>query len=141
MCLLTRQDKPIILREDKLVWKILTDNNDRANSIWCIYQYILGEINQTEIDLSIDVNAFDEPQRIKYLNEDYKLLDGVKSIGSGFHSFTNIEECNRSFNRFTKYSSLPYKIYECIIPAGSEYYEDETYLCVSNNIIIKNKIS
>ena len=140
MCLLTRQDKPIILREDKLVWKILIDNNDRANSIWCVYQYILGEINQTEIDLSIGVNAFDKPQRVKYLNEDYKLLDGVKSIGSGFHSFTNIEECNRSFNEFTRYSSLPYKIYECIIPAGSEYYEDETYLCVSNKIIIRNKI-
>lgn len=133
MCLLTYQKKPIILSEDKIVYKILCGET----SPYANFEYEFDKLYSTEIKKTSDATPYDYEQRLLYKGNNDKLKDGVISIKEGFHSFTNIEYAKTIIRRH----NISYmNIHECIIPTGSEYYEDETHLCVSNNIIIKNKI-
>lgn len=137
MCLLTYQKEPIILGEDKTVYKILGGRT----SPYANFEYKFDKLYSTEIKKTSDPTPYDKEQRLFYVDRNSyrrtKLKDGVVSIGEGFHSFTNIEYAKTIIRR---YDICYMSIHECMIPAGSEYYEDETYLCVSNKIIIKNKI-
>lgn len=79
--------------------------------------------------------------------------EGLYAITQGFHSY-NPKKCTyeRCFNEVDKnYSKVQSKtigklidkyfgdtsVFECIIPKGSEYYENEDGEIVSNQIIIK----
>ncbi len=55
------------------------------------------------------------------------------SYAQGFHSAL-------SKKRFKELAYCNSSIYKCVIPKGSEYYENLSGLIVSNQIIIKNKI-
>ena len=134
MCLLTYQKQPIILSEDKIVYKVL----DNGKAPYTHFKYELNKLYNTHIMKSDSSVPYDDEQRLFYKKDNGKLKDGVISIREGFHSFTNKEYIHTITQR---YGINTWDIHECIIPAGSEYYEDETHLCVSNKIIIKDKIS
>ena len=134
MCLLTYQKQPIILSEDKIVYKVL----DNGEAPYTHFKYELNKLYNTYIMKSDSSTPYDDEQRLFYKKDNGKLKDGVTSIEEGFHSFTNKEYTHTIIQR---YDITSCDIHECIIPAGSEYYEDETHLCVSNNIVIKDKIS
>ena len=141
MCLLTYQKEPKILTEDLVVYKIL-ERDFRAYTfkhfvykVKKLYKTVITkiEINSYEDDFlfcdDLDQNYY-EPL-IKDLN--YKEGEMV-AIQKGFHSAKSVERVKQ-----ISFYSNPFVV-KCIIPAGSEYYEDETGLCVSNQIIIVEKV-
>jgi hypothetical protein len=129
MCLLTRQKKPIILKKDKIVYKVLRNN---MTAIYQDFSYSFNKLYKTNIRESSDDSAFDELSHDKYKSSVYLLKPGIISIGEGFHAFTSIERIEKSVNY--------HPIFKCTFPAGSEYYRDVTGLCVSNQIIINELI-
>lgn len=144
MCLLTKQQSPTILTEDKIVWKAF-QKAEQGSPVYSIYhpvQYILNKLYITDIEVTDEPTAFSDRQLMLYtrdvgLYDDEKriLKEGVISIADGFHSFYDKDVALGHY-----YYSLFHFVYECVIPAGSEYYEDETGLCVSNQIIVKDRV-
>ena len=137
MCLLTYQKEPIILKEDKVVWKVMEEEIAGKILTWFNnFYYTLNKLCKQPINIGDTVQAFDDPQCEMYIDridlETYILKENVISIDKGFHAFTD-----KVLAR--KYATYKF-LYKCIIPAGSEYYEDETGLCVSNQIIIVEKV-
>jgi hypothetical protein len=140
MCLITRQKEAIILSEDKIVYKVLTGD---MTSTFFGYTYELNLLNECKIRREKTYRgAFDNIAANKYRlkDVDWSMEDPVEdekltAISSGFHAFiTKDRAIGYMGNRSDKI------LYECTIPAGSEYYEDETGLCVSNKIIINKLI-
>ena len=141
MCLLTYQKEPIILKEDKVVWKVMRkQTSEGIPSYFNRFYYTLNTLYKEKINICNTVEAFDDAQCRKYVESvairTYILKKGVISIDKGLHSFTD-----KNLARYYAPSGSSYKsLYKAIIPAGSEYYEDETGLCVSNQIIIVEKV-
>lgn len=130
MCLLTRQKKPIILKEDKIVYKLLRGD---MTAIYQNFSYSFDKVYKTDIFIGSDNSAFDDIAMKRYRVNAYgNLKPNVISIAKGFHAFTSIARIKKSY--------VCHKIYKCTIPAGSEYYKDTTGLCVSNQIIINELI-
>ena len=134
MCLLTYQKEPIILKEDKVVWKLLEEDLSASHTD---FQYTLGVLNKQAIKFSTDMIRFDKEQVI-YQDIYGRPLPNVVSIGEGLHSFYSEEYIDLILARHAVYQD--WCKFKAIIPAGSEYYEDETGLCVSNQIIIVEKV-
>lgn len=134
MCLLTYQKEPIILKEDKVVWKILKKNLRSQHEN---FKYILEKLYKTEIVFTDSVYIYDDEQEI-YRAAFRVRKPGVVSISEGFHSFYSEGYIDIILARHVEY--LGWCKFKAIIPAGSEYYEDETGLCVSNQIIIVEKV-
>lgn len=134
MCLLTYQKEPIILKEDKVVWKLLKEDLSASHTD---FKYTLGVLNKQAIKFTTATIRFDDEQ-IMYQDESGKLLPNVVSIGEGFHSFYSEEYIDLILARYT--TCRNWCKFKAIIPAGSEYYEDETGLCVSDQIIIVEKV-
>lgn len=141
MCLLTYQKEPIILKEDKVVWKVMKEEIAGKILTWFNnFYYTLNKLCKQPINIGDTVQAFDDPQYEMYIDEidhkTYILKENVISIDKGFHAFTD----KRLARKYAPIGSTYKFLYKCIIPAGSEYYEDETGLCVSNQIIIVEKV-
>ena len=132
MCLLTYQKEPIILKEDKVVWKILRKNLVSQHEG---FKYILRKLYKTKIVFTDSAAIYDDEQEVYWVAPGVRKPD-VVSISEGFHSFYSEKYTDIILDR----SHLQYYKYKCTIPAGSEYYEDETGLCASNQIIIVKKV-
>lgn len=139
MCLITKQKEPFIADKDITVYKMLDENSsDSAYSPYQSYHYKLNELYQTIIEEDEYICCFDNVDQTE-IEIDYPhwMFDrvfkeyGLKAFGSGFHSTFKTE-------RLDKYKTT---IFECVIPKGSEYYIGFTDLVISNQIIIKRKIS
>lgn len=144
MCLVTNQLEPKIATEDIIVYKKMNEHKD-SGTIWSYhqdFQYELGKLYKTEIKESEDISVLDYEAKRDYENF-YKgfnsnfgeniIDDTLKCFGEGFHSYKRKE---RGDIRFWSKAFL----YECIIPKGSEYYEDCSNLLVSNQLIIVKKV-
>jgi hypothetical protein len=140
MCLVTEQLEPIILEEDKIVYKavelIITPSPDEyVMSAYQRFRYKLGKLYSAVIahepkSEKIYVRYYSDEQEIYYERKPSKTL---VTISTGFHGFINLETAEYYLEEGLEV------IVECTYPKGSEYYEDATGLCVSNQIII-NKI-
>ena len=142
MCLITTQKIPFIADKDIVCYKALSEV---GGLLWAIHRdsfsYNLGVLYETKI-----LKAAEYDRRFVFDVEDNKALErdglsvqdrisrmdelGYVSYGPGFHSAQEPE-------RFVK--NDPNDIYECIIPAGSEYYVNPSGLMVSNKIKIVKK--
>ena len=141
MCLLTYQKEPKILTEDLVVYKIL-ERDFRAYT-FKHFVYKVKKLYKTVIT-KIEINSYEDDflfcddldqNYYKPLIKDLNYKEGeIVAIQEGFHSAKSVERVKQ----ISVYSD-PF-IVKCIIPAGSEYYEDETGLCVSNQIIIVEKV-
>lgn len=155
MCLLTQWQEPNVALEDIITFKLLKppmiirdhSNNDslfnyyRAAS-YVLFEYEFGKLYETKIQESIEDCLFDsqanaEADRILGSSWQYSLLKKKKwkLIGPGFHSAYNPDRLITWGARNT------YTICQCVIPAGSLYYEDlEGLLLVSNQIIVQKDL-
>ena len=157
MCLITSQKKALIAEYDLTVYKWLNVDrySDGSVSYSAPYQktdYILNELYTTEIadvEGNWDKCAFDNIDS-KALDKLYKDSEGrdnwnpswysgdepadVRYIGSGFHACLTLERAKSIEFMSNK------RIFECTVPAGSEYYLNPSNLIVSNNIIIHKEI-
>ena len=158
MCLITSQKQALIAEHDFTVYKWLRVDrySDGSVSYSAPYQkteYILNELYTTEIgdvESNWDKCAFDSADK-KALDNLYKDSEGrdnwnpswysgdepadVRYIGSGFHACFTLERA-----KATESIRTDKRIFECTIPAGSEYYLNPSNLIVSNNIIIHKEI-
>ena len=164
MCLVTAQKEAMIAEQDITVYKLLKvreynkDNESPRIDYYAPYwdfHYNLGELYKTTIeeipeDHYGDKCAFDESDRL-VLDDLFKDSDGranwspsrysgkepatdVKYFGAGYHACTTVERLTADYYGETK-------IFECTIPAGSEYYLNPSGLIVSNQIIINKQIN
>ena len=139
MCLITTQSVPTILKKDKIVYKLLCD--DYRSKFYKDYLYVPRILNTTEIKIAQDGDkwAFDKISSNHYFDNDneYNFQD-LRFYGQGFHSINSLE---RYFNYIKNHPQSNDKILvKCIIPKGSEIYEDETGLLVSNKIIVTDNV-
>ena len=148
MCLITRQQEPIILKEDLEVYKVirLSEKGVYKSFFYGDFEYELNKLYSTTILQTEDVDkvrAFDNEVEKTY-NIAGSGFDSYKGVikelknktlftyGQGFHSIVGRENTKRKEPRY-----LCRRIVKCIVPKGSEVYYDETGLCVSNQIIVK----
>ena len=137
MCLLTYQKEPIILEEDKIVWKKMDKFEDKIFSVYFNFRWELNKLYEIEIKTTnYFVQTYDTIQYDRYFDTEINnYRKGTIKLTKGFHSFNNkeyaIEDTKSSY----------YYLFECKIPKGSEYYEDETGLCISNKIIIIKQLN
>lgn len=144
MCLITRQSKPVVLKNDITVYKLLIPRTYcSARSHFFPRTYLYEECYKTEITINCmgsDIAWWDEK-----VSKEYQLLkketdplkkidDSLKGISSGFHWATSLERFNKPING-------DLEIFECTVSAGSEIYFDDTGLGVSNQIIVHKIIN
>lgn len=140
MCLITKQKKPFIAQEDVICYKGLSFYCNMLRSPIQNFTWQLGKLYKNDLNVVNKIKKesigcgcifkYADNLSYKYYS---KLRVNLTIITTGFHSCNNIE---RLINM--DYSSI--KVYECIIPKGSLYFEDETGLLVSNQIIIQKII-
>ncbi len=143
MCLITKQEEPIILKEDLIVYKVLRRRNGSLApySMGREFEYEVGQTHKTDIKVSIGksivadfeawgaIEAVEEKELENCTESD--LLDklpslGYKSFGPGFHFMTSKKRANE----------YPGVLVRCTIPAGSEVHYDMSGLGVANQIRI-----
>ena len=147
MCLITKQSKPEILKEDLTVYKsIIIENVNTVQAGMRYFFYEKNKVYETKILTDeIDITPFDRQVRdaytdlysdgefLSYTNVTNKKLlkkHSLKSFGQGFHSSISADRFDSRF----------FTVAEFVIPAGSEVYRDETGLIVSNKIMFTGKI-
>ena len=142
MCLVVHRDtQKKIAKEDITVYKEL--RHIYENVVSACYQdfnYTLEKLYKTEITkethnevIHTCFDCEDSEVLMKAYGDSWRINEDLISYAQGFHSAM-------SQDRFKELSYYNSSIYECVIPKGSEYYENLSGLIVSNQIIIKNKI-
>lgn len=147
MCLATRQQEPKIAKEDIICYKLVNIIQGKIHSAYqSTFKWELNKLYQTNIrellpqgygdyEYTCTFDRFSQEEYVQSLitQEEYFLKYGelpensVKVFQLGFHSAKTIK----------RFSVKNEAISECVIPIGSEYYEDETGLIVSNKLIMK----
>lgn len=137
MCLILENQQYKITDKDIIAYKVL---NNRE-SIMHDFIYDQGVTYETSMNRGEFLTPDDNVEQ--YLTETYgsnwrtKALErenNLMSIGEGFHSCKTIQRA-----RILR-DSWGGNIYECVIPAGSQYYEGFTDLLVSNRIIVNGQL-
>ena len=133
MCLITKQKRVKILKEDLVVYKMIRSVGDRCFAWMRDFEYTLGFLHKQEMEVN------NTPQTA--MDEDvlhaYNILNSLEHsihlthVHIGFHFATSIE-------RVYDYNEV---IFECIVPKGSRVYFDKTGLGVTNQIKIVKKCS
>lgn len=142
MCLITTKRKVKIARTDIKVWKLVRTD---YTSLFQEFQYEKDKLNKTIITLLGPNNiwsAFDSVD-VRWLNEHHPywtniVYDDMKDkseklicINRGFHA--TLTKKRLGSIDYIKRNGIAVK---CTIPAGAEYYKDETNCIVSNQIIV-----
>jgi hypothetical protein len=165
MCLVTTQKEALIAEQDITVYKLLKvrEYNEDYESPRIEYlapywdfHYNLGELYKTTIeeipeeyygdkcafdkfDSNVLCNLFKDSEGNPNWNPSWytgkEPATDVKYFGAGYHACTTVERLTGP----DYYGES--KIFECTIPAGSEYYLNPSGLIVSNQIIINNQIN
>lgn len=139
MCLVVHRDtQKKIAEEDIIVYKELRYIYENVvSACYQDFEYVLNTFYKTEIKESEEQyhTCYDEldDHTLSSTYENWTRNKDLVSYAQGFHSAM-------SQDRFKELSYYNSSIYECVIPKGSEYYENLSGLVVSNQIIIKNKI-
>lgn len=150
MCLITKQNEPVITDADVVVYKLVTIkdpsiNNKREVSPGFYYNsklvYTENEVYETDLKNEYDsqeITPFDDDV-INYLEQniypkypDLRISDLaekgiITAIGQGFHFALQKTRLRNN--------PLDLALESFTVPAGSEVYFDETGLGVSNKII------
>ena len=149
MCLITKQLKPEILKEDLTVYKEvktfkLERELEQVRAMLYHFTYHKDKVYYTVLEDAISITPYDPKVSITYGDFMKDLMDArcyghnipnvlkahnIKVIGQGFHSANHPDRV-----RPATYTG------QFIIPAGSEIYRDETGLLVSNKIMFTGKI-
>jgi hypothetical protein len=118
-------------------------------------EYNLGELYTTTIEELSDDDHFD---KVAFDSVDSDLLNNLfkdskgesnwgiawyngdepadlKYFGSGFHAMTTLERAENVSNMYR------FRLFECTVPAGSEYYLNPSDLIISDKIIINKQIN
>lgn len=160
MCLITAQKQAIVAQEDFIVYKYLRVIDEDTLQKICRapyhdMEYNLGELYTTTIE---EISSHDNFDKVAFDTVDSNLLNilfidseqvpnwgiswyngdepaDVKYFGSGFHAMTTLERAENVSNMYM------YRLFECTVPAGSEYYLNPSDLIISDKIIINKQLN
>lgn len=138
MCLLTYQTKPSIAKKNIRVYKVFIVLN-KDNTLLSPYMHFKYTLNQLFVvnNAFFGINTKNRSPFDNWATEVYRnrgdLLFNVQSYAEGFHSMFTLSRAKLGMRKDEN-------IYECIIPKDSLYFEDETGLIISNQIIVKRNI-
>ena len=129
MCLITKQKKPIKIRKDRTVYKILEMiDGDMYSAYHGMHRYVKGRLYCQEMNANnISYNVFDSIASEAYPNWRTK---NYTHVHQGLHAVKY-----RGRIRGEMFENE--YIVEFLIPKGSLIYEDKTGLIVSNQIIME----
>jgi hypothetical protein len=137
MCLITRQKKALIAEEDIKVYKILKKD---GNAIYQNFQYKLVEVYKAKIKKSLQWNCLGILD-IDWLHENYpsgwRQHKELICLGAGLHSINKLETAKIVLLDTINNDS---RIFEAIIPKGSEYYKDEVGFMISSSLVINKML-
>lgn len=111
-----------------VVWKLLAHD---YTSIFFNFQWIVGRLNRTELKVTYGVFCFtyyDDKVYDCYASIDRSTL---VEVSKGFHAFADEARLDAE-----SWSSDRRQKVKCLIPKGSEVFEDLTGLIVSNQMML-----
>lgn len=137
MCLITKQKKAIIIKDDMIVYKrVDIHGGNEALAPMQGFLYVVGEnYNQELVPDHNFISCFSTDVYEYYKLNTFSKKDIGKlftHIHNGFHFFKNIKDVKLFCNDYTLGDATA----KCIIPKGSSVFFDETGLGVSNSITI-----
>lgn len=155
MCLATPQSQPIILKEDKVVYKVLRVYKDtgRLEAPYRDTAYVLGVTHQSPITFEVEKKNFENISfciwdmfRSHYDSflESFQCVDEMTLVNMGLHAFTDLEIAKQEAKDWSR--GMPpdlgynYQVFKAIIPAGSEYWYNMLGECVSDQLIIEHEL-
>ena len=105
MCLITTKNIPEIAQEDIICYKFykLYDNGELLSPYQGLHAPAINKVTNTLLD-----RAYLSNYRATYI------------ISRGFHSFKYLDDL---INELDFWQSFDIKIFRCIIPKGTKYYE------------------
>ena len=135
MCLITTKNIPEIAQEDIVCYKyyIVEKKGGKEKLISPYYRVPapnLNEVVSTKLDKISLPTGFDIKDSAYY------------TIREGFHSFKCLKHVIQDIDTWIKYPN--YKIFKCVIPKGTKYYEgksNESSSYCSESIILKEIIN
>jgi hypothetical protein len=139
MCLITEQKKPIKIRKDMVVYKLVRPQGYNVFSPWADwnkYTYFLNKLNVEEMKYKIkgEWGRYATRKAMRY----YNCLKNLTEVNEGFHSANSL----KGLDHLNTHPNDKVVAVKCIIPAGSLVFKDKTGLIVSNQIklieVIKN---
>ena len=143
MCLLTKETKPRIAKEDIIVSKIVETSSERDDEVFAFFQdftYHAGVEYKATLGLSKKYGPYYDTMAgmefgLDYLNKrdaERKCgKQGVNFIREGFHAINDAERSRLELlNTTDKVKLVKFKI-----PKGAKYFNDGTGLIVSDRII------
>ncbi len=141
MCLVTEQKKPKKLKKDLIVYKCIDiTEKGQLKSAMQEFWYELNVLYKVKITSSCVFGCFADGTASRKYDPSNKSSDILREelkhlnhITEGFHSMESVKRTKRVWPRT--------KIFECLIPKGSEIYKDATGLIVSNQIIIVKQVA
>jgi translation initiation factor IF-1 len=167
MCLLTNQLKPKKAKKDITVYKVLLDINETFNlqykTEYLKHCYIPGRLERTKLKiLKGDISyytAFDDIAHKSYIvinkyipinkhilinkhtYEKSLRCNRTIAISKGFHAALSAERLRNTLkNNFDPPTDSIKKIFVFTIPKESKYYNDNTGLIVSNQIMMNSPV-
>jgi hypothetical protein len=124
MCLyLPKNSTPKVAEKDIVCYKYLI--RGRLAPFHLDFRYKLRKLNKP-IKLVKDVVM--SQSEANYIKNEYIICE---IVNEGYHSYKTFEKA--------VYHNIAQKVYECIIPAGTQYYENHDEY-VSENIIIRKRL-
>ena len=139
MCLITKQKRVKILKEDLTVYKRFYQDPDGRILPWNPefrdkITYEVREIHKQPLKVDNNLKSIYD----RHVGYAYNLKIGQQAlklthIHEGFHAVLTYERLN-------KRAYEDYVDYVCTIPKGSRVFTDKTGLIVSDTIILKEKI-
>jgi len=148
MCLITTQKQVKIAEEDIICYKTVNIHNNIICSVFNTFVWTLGKLVKTEITEifsghgyltcfdSIDSNTNSINGKLPHQLLDNEIRElGIRCFEQGFHSAKTKERIEYRLQIYDD-EELMEKLAECIIPKGSEYYENNNDLMISNQLIM-----
>ena len=145
MCWLGNQTEPLIAETDIRVKKVLkkvinrrTGQLLKITSPFLGFEYKLGILYESDIKLVI-LRGLYGICGIKINKGLHSYREGVLFIRNKIDNGIRVKSTPQSAQMSLQYYQCDCEIYDAIIPAGSEYYENSFGELVSNKIIIKKE--
>lgn len=138
MCLITEQEECFIAEDDIICYKVLLKDNNRFNSIYFQFKWIVDKLNKTKLTKQKQNFAnccfLDNESHDCYI-ELYSKSDLLNSINEGFHAILKLGRFGNM-----QYYPLGSVICKMSIPKGSEYFLDRSGLIVANQMIFIEEV-
>lgn len=125
-----------IAEEDINVFKIAIKSENTIISAYKGFQYKIEQLYETEINLEKGYTFASIDKGFHSYSNKCRLIKGCSHFG---YSAFRIMFKTRLLDSFGRHA-VPYCRVDCIIPKGSQYYENEYGEIVSNKIILKKVI-